>query len=125
MTNSSGDADIINKRMLYGEFTDSMRENRTWRERLAEKASHKALDIAMDPPPFGINTVNKTGIGLPGILGVGAIAAGSVLGGAYLAKDDPATIQPPAPIVQPANPGAPAIDRDTDTTGEYDIGWDR
>lgn len=126
MTFSGDTPEIINKKMLYGEFTEAMKANREWREKLAEKASHKALDIPMDSA-LGINTntTNVSGIGWKemAVVGGGLLGATGLGLGAYAALKPGPPPQPPA-AVAPANPG-PAQDRDTDTTGEYDIEWDK
>ena len=124
MTYSGDTPEIIDKKMLYGEAIESMKKNREWREKLAEKATYKALDIPMDPSDVAIRTnqTNVQGLGWKELATIGAIGlGGGALGYAALKPGPPP--QPPA-AVAPANPG-PVQDRDTDTTGEYDIEWDR
>lgn len=82
--------DILpDKDYLYGEFQRGQR----WRDRLAAKLAHKAVDIPEDED-VNLNVQNSHGIGWKGL----AVIAGALLGGAWLAKDafKPPTLPPAA-----------------------------
>lgn len=108
----------IDKMAHYGEFIHSQR-NAQWRETLAEKATHKALDIAMDPPDLGINTDNRqtnvNGLDWKGIAVAGGLGLAGLLGFAQVMKPQPVA---PPPVVQPA-----PVDTDTDTDSSVKLQW--
>ena len=68
MSSSNNNSAGIDKEFLYGKFQRAV----DWQQKLAKKASYKALDIAEDD--VNINA-NKTGIGALGAIGI-ALAAG-------------------------------------------------
>lgn len=82
---------LPDKDYLYGEFQRGQR----WRDRLASKLAHKAVDI---PEDEDVNLNVQNGIGWKGL----AVIAGALLGGGWLLKDTVAPPQPPAPAVVPA-----------------------
>lgn len=98
----------VDKQLMYGQFQqgeDRRAKRREWKDRLQEKTAHKAVDIALDDedeePMHLERTVNSSGIGTGGAIGIAAIAGAlgalpSVLG--YLDDDKPAPA-PPAPAV--------------------------
>ena len=110
--------DLIDKQALWGDFRDAERQNREWREKLANKAAHKALDIPLDGPGLGVNVTKNesTGISWKEIAAVGGLGLGGLLG--WNALHDRPQPTPPAPVVQPA----PNF-KDTDTDTKYDLRW--
>ena len=70
-------------------FWTLWRRNQTWRDDLAKRAAHKALDI---PEDMGVNVTHQTatGIGWKELVALGLMGAAGA-GGAYLltAKDAP------------------------------------
>lgn len=93
------------KAQLYGVFQQA----EDWRNRLHRKLAHKSLDIA-DEEMIAVDN-SKKGMGIGGVLGIAALAAGSAIGGSLLTR-------PTAPVPVPAEPAIvqPSLDEtDTDT----------
>ena len=76
------------------------RKNAEWRDRLAKRATHKALDIPDDD--MQINSSTRTGIGTAGALGIAAAAglpataAAAFLGYMLMREKPAADVKPPA-----------------------------
>ena len=88
--------EVPDKSYLYGVYQAAD----AWRDKLARRMAHKALDIPADD--MNITTTTTTGVGARGLIGT-ALAAGlpaAVLAGLLLLP------KAPAPIA-PAVPGAP------------------
>lgn len=116
--------DIIDKQALWGDFRDAERQNREWREKLANKAAHKALDIPLDGPGLGVHVTKNesTGLGWKELVAFGGIGLAGLLG--YGALQKPAAQQVPPAIVQPLPPPPHTPDfKDTDTNTKYDLRW--
>lgn len=118
----------IDNEMLYHEYTDSVHSEQriaTERWELQKEVLKKQFNLPHAPRNAGnMDITNQTQNGMGwkelAVIGAGLLGAGGI---GYLAlKPAAPPTQPPA-AVAPANPGQPADDRDTDTTGEYDIEW--
>ena len=72
---------------LWGIFD----RNQVWRDKLAERASHKALNIA--PDDMEINTRTQSGMGWKEL----AVIGGALLGGWWMMNGTPGT-EPPAAV---------------------------
>jgi hypothetical protein len=111
----------IDKMMLWGEYIQSER-NSQWRERVAEKMTLKGLDLALDPPDINVAPDNSqdhrtvNGIGWKEMAVLGGLGLGGLLGVGALLKPQQPPVQPPAVV-------SPVVDTDTDTDSSVKLQW--
>jgi hypothetical protein len=123
-SDSRSDTALINKAELYGDFLEDIRqrrENTAWREKSAQMAVHKSLNMPMPTEGNGFQMWkddSKSGLDWKGIAAIGAVGIASILalrGGNPLPPSNSVSVQ------QPAAPAQPHEDQDTDTT--LDLNW--
>lgn len=118
------DSQMIDKDYLYGKFQSSVdrevaarEEAQLWRERVAEMAARKALDLPIDRNSPGLNTGinvhNGVKFGWKELLAIGGLGIAGM--GTYLHYTQPQT---PTVIEQPK---VDHVDTDTDTS--FDVQW--
>ncbi len=86
------DASIDLKEKCYGRFLASA----TRRDKIHDKAIHKALDLPLDDD-VNVTNINHRGQGLLGVLGAMGLAAAMTAGGMKY-------FQPPIPTAPPVEP---------------------
>lgn len=119
MARDTSELEDVDKKFLYSQYEDGERRRRerlgkgSWREKLAEKAAHKSLDIARDgdAEEMEINAPRQTTVNgltardLMAMAGIG----GAIWVGSLFANKQPAT---------KAEPSKPAM-VDTDTVNRH------